>query len=146
MKSILLLATVLAATISASAFADTTIYSDYSEGLRGLTVENACLTDTEVRSINPITVCTKTETTVIQHIPNTVCVASESVQVAYPRIYSQTICTRYSNIHTWTGCLEYGQQETTLPTTIQIRTETVDVHGRSNFPGVFSTYTFPTCN
>ena len=50
--------------VSATAFAGskaTTIYHDYDGALRGISISNACVTDTEVRTIAPTRNCEKLE-------------------------------------------------------------------------------------
>lgn len=131
--------------ISATTFAGTIIHSQHSEALHGLSVDNACVTTTEVRSIDPISVCTAYETKVVQHIPETQCVAYKMTSVAYPRAYSKTVCAKYSSLHSWEGCLVYAKVNAFLPDTIEVTTETVNMHGYSNFPGVSSMFTFPIC-
>lgn len=143
--------TVLMAIIfSALAYADTRIEHDYSGALRGLDLYNACITDTEVRSIKPISVCT--ELVPVERGSggdegrwiDWVCEKWEKQSVAYPREYSTTTCTDYVYEYDNMFCRATAEVPMFLPEVIKIRVVT-EYGESSNWPGVERSFAFPSC-
>ena len=145
MKSLILLASLVAT----SAFAGTYSFSNYDQALSGIALNNACLTNDEVQTINAVKVCTKYETRKIGggDAPQTieVCVASAMKDLAFSRAFTRTVCSKYDNSDRGAGCLSYEKVSDFIPNSIKIRTVTESEDHGSNFPGVASNFTFPTC-
>lgn len=148
MKSFILAAMM---TLSASAFSAGITTHDYSQVLGTIKLNNACVTDSEVRSIDPVRVCTQLEarTTGSNGEAGTqtdwVCVKWEVKDLAYPRAFERTVCLKYGPINEASSgeCLKYGKKADFLPKTIPTRT-IVD-HGEVSTETT-STFTFPECN
>ncbi|MBC7428559.1 MAG: hypothetical protein H7336_08115 [Bacteriovorax sp.] len=148
MKSLIVLASMF---VSASAFATTAVYHDYAQVLGAIKLDNACVTDSTVKSIHPVTVCTKMESTTVNsgsesgsHTEWT-CVESKSKYLEYSRTFAKAICTKYAPINEAQSgeCLQWGTKSETMPTTIKVRTEVTNGEVTSSKVTWFS---FPTCN
>ena len=149
MKSFILAATMI---FSASTFAGGyEPIHDYSQALGAIKVKNACVTDTEVRSIHSVRVCTNLEARTTDLggeggiFTDWVCTAWEMQDLAYPRAFERTVCLKNAPINEASSgeCLKWGTKSDFLPDTIKIRT--VMTHGevtteRSGY------HTFPSCN
>lgn len=147
MKIASFLATAL---LAVSAFATTTVYHNYDGALRGIAINNACVTATNVQTIQATRNCTKLVPVVRQDGDNTytdwVCEKWETSQVSYPRAFNRTVCTDWAPGHGEDGpsCRAYGQQADFLPATIKISVVTSN-GDYDNFPGVTQNFTFPAC-
>jgi hypothetical protein len=150
MKIVSFLATAM---FAASAFATTTVYHDYDAALRGIALDNACITDTEVRTIKPVKHCT--ELVPVEHNnggqeggswTDWVCNKYEVATLAYPRAFERVVCTNYQSGHgeEYGGCVQTGVVQDFLPATIKV--SVVTENGEySNYPGVSHMHTFPAC-
>lgn len=136
--------------MSSTTFAGTYVYHDWDGALRGIALNNACITDGEVNTIRPMKVCTKYVQKPVQDEGGiryeTVCVATAMLDRTFSRTFDRTVCTKWA--YEADGnliCKKWGTVTQTLPATIKIAT--VTEHGDySNWPGVTSYFTFPTCN
>ncbi|MFA6239072.1 MAG: hypothetical protein WC635_17165 [Bacteriovorax sp.] len=145
MKFLILAATMI---LSVSAMANTT--HDYAEVLGAIALNNACITDSEVQSINPVRVCTQLEarTTGSNGEAGTqtewVCVSYETRDLAFPRAFERTVCLKNAPINEASSgeCLKYGKKTDFLPATIPTRT--VVTHGEASTE-TSSTFSFPVC-
>ena len=128
---IALLATLL---FAGAAQAGTTVYHDFDGALRGIALDNACVTANSVETINDVRNCTKLEA--IEHKAHSehgmnytewVCKAWQVSKLAYPREFKRTVCTDYSTGHRESdsgGCLKTEEKTDFLPGTITISTVT----------------------
>lgn len=145
MKSLILAATMI---LSISAMANTT--HDYSEVLGAIALNNACITDAEVQSINPVKVCTQLEARTTGSNGEAgvqtdwVCVAYETRDLAYPRAFERTVCLKNAPINEASHgeCLKYGKKADFLPASIPTRTVTTHGEATTETSAVFS---FPAC-
>lgn len=152
MKMFSFAATVL---LAAGAIAGSHVEHGYSGALRGIALDNACVTANEVRTINAVKHCT--EMKAVEHVARNdhdnsytemVCTKSEVSHMSFPRAYEKTVCAVYNNPksdHDNLTCLRTVNQSAFLPNTIKIRTVTEFGDNGSNFPGVESNFTFPSC-
>jgi hypothetical protein len=153
MKMLSFLASVL---ISGAATAGTVVYHNYDGALRGIALNNACVTASDVQTIKDVRHCTKLvgiEHKARSERDNTytewVCANWEVSKISYPRAFERTVCEEYSNPRSERDnlfCKRSGQRADFLPNTIKIRTVTESGDHNSNFPGVTSNFTFPACN
>lgn len=146
MKSVIV-ATVLFASLSSLAGQHA-----YKAVLGPIKLSNACITDTEVQSINPEKYCTKTETVVVGN-PNgdgtayteTKCVAYDYASVKRSRSFQTKECAEYSNPNSDASsfCVRYKTVNRFMPATIKVTVSTNQGDGTS-----YKTYnhTFPRCN
>ena len=148
MKSLIVLASFVAFSSRASTYS----FSNYEQVLAGITLNNACLTNDEVRTINPVKVCTKYETRTIGGGDNAqtldFCVASAMKNLVLSRAFTRTICAQYDSSNRTSGCLSYENVADFLPDSIQIKTFNLNDSGdHGSDPRVIvSTFTFPVCN
>lgn len=129
------------------------VYHDYDIPLGPIHYSNACVTATEVHSINDVRQCallepvTRTEygeggaTTVTDWV----CKRWETAHVVRPRAFERPVCEIYDQPgENYQGCLKVGVKADFLPQTIKISTVT-EYGETSDWPGVQSTHTFPNC-
>lgn len=118
--------------------------------LGGLQLSNACLTDTEVRSIHPVKTCTdlrqvkKNSGDGDVHIEY-VCHNWETRDVATPRSYEEPVCTRYTPSHRdgpGPECIAYGMKSHWIPETIEATVTLSHGDGHETFT---KSFTFPMC-
>jgi hypothetical protein len=122
---------------------------NYTDALGAIQLDNACITDSEVKSINQVKVCTKlvqetidrggergTETT-------WKCVESEYKDLAFPRAFERTVCVKYNkpqgpndNLE----CLQYGKKADFLPAVINV------LISRDRGADTVQKFSFPACN
>ncbi len=153
MKSLILAAAII---FSASAFAWRAPSHDYSEVLgASLKLNNACVTTSEVKSINAVKVCTNLEKrTSIEHgeggattVSTWVCTAYETKDLAFPRAFARTVCLQTSPISEVSNgeCLKFGKKADFLPATIQTATLVDSNNSEGSTAYKFGTHTFPVC-
>lgn len=135
--------------VAASAFAGQTVYHNYDAALRGIALDNACITSSEVRTIKPVRTCT--ELVPVQHGDHPdnawtdwVCQKYETIHLAYPRAFETQTCLEYVNNEAYSGCVSFGVKSDFLPATIDVRVVTENGEF-SDYPGVQTTHTFPSC-
>ena len=137
--------------LSASAMAaSSTVIHGYSQVLGSIKLNNACITESEVKSINPVRVCTKL-------VPHTVdnggeigshtdwvCANWETKDLAASRAFERTVCLKHAPINEASSgeCLKYGTVSDFLPATIKITT--VTNHGEASTERQ-SWFSFPAC-
>jgi hypothetical protein len=149
MKSLILLATLVTTSAFAGFGHSTYTYHDFGAALRGIELSNACITATEVKTINAMNICTKYETKTV-HAPHnetyeeTNCVEHAMQNLAFPRTFTKTICVKMTEGRHYSGCEVYGTEEAFLPDTIKVATVTVN-GDRENWPGVSANFSFPAC-
>ena len=140
------------ALLAVSAFATTTVYHDYDGALRGITLDNACVTADSVQTIRPTRNCTNLVPIVHpghgdqQEYTDWVCEKWEVSQLSNSRAFNRTVCLEFVDKgEAGFYCARYGQQADFLPATIKV--SVVTANGESdNFPGVTKKHTFPSCN
>jgi hypothetical protein len=136
--------------VSTASFATVAVYHDYSEVLGAIKLDNACVTDMEVRSIDPVRVCTQLEARTsgapgeIGVQTDWVCVKWENKDLSSPRAFERTVCLKNAPVNeAHSGeCLQYGKKSDFLPGTISVRTTVT--HGEASSERV-SSFTFPAC-
>lgn len=135
------------------------VYHDYDQvlgvGAEGIALNNACVTDTEVKSIAPVKVCTSLKEVIVNpglkgedgQYSEWVCESYATRTLSASRAFQRDVCLKYDRAsEASTGCLEFGKQNDFLPDTIKTSIVTVtNNESSSNFPGVSSTHTFPRC-
>jgi hypothetical protein len=123
---------------------------DYKQILGIIKLDNACITDSEVRSIKPIKVCIKSKLPSayndygdeIQAEEN--CKNYEMQMIAYPREFKETYCATNSAFSDEYGyCTKIEKKVDFLPEKIKISNYTYN--GDEAIP-VFTTYSLPRCN
>ena len=147
MKSLLIAATML---VSLSAMASAPRH-DYDAALGQIKLNNACLTETEVKSINDQKVCTKLEARTVGNggeegtYTDWVCTKYETLALSNPRAFERTVCTKYAPQHGDSSleCVKWGKKADFLPATIKIMTSRTN--GESTVD-TFSKFSFPSCN
>lgn len=145
MKAFILAATVI---LSVSAMANTS--HDYSEVLGAIALNNACVTDSEVQSMNPVKVCTQLEARTTGSNGEAgvqtewVCVSYDTRDLVSPRAFERTVCLKNAPINEASHgeCLKYGKKADFLPATIATRTVTTHGEATTETNGSF---TFPSC-
>jgi hypothetical protein len=120
----------------------------FEENLGGLSLDNACLTSNEVKSIRATRHCTNLVPVEHREGDNTwtdwVCERWVVSQVSYPRTTNKTVCLEYGYQDDNMICTEYGEQAVTVGNTINV--SVVEEHGdHSTWPGFTKPYTFPAC-
>jgi hypothetical protein len=139
---------IVSALFAASAFSATTVSTNYREVLGNIALDNACITATEVRTINPVDVCTKLVPVTKQDdgasYTEWVCEKWEKSQVAKSRSFERSVCTEYVQEADNMFCSKWGTVADFLPASIKV---TVVTEGgeASDFPGRTYTHTFPAC-
>ena len=136
------------ALFAAQAFSYTAVFTDYSPVLHDITLKNACVTATEVKSITAQQVCTKLVPHTYHEADNTytewTCEAYAMSQLSYPRAFERTVCTNFDNSEAGRGCLATAQKAEFMPSTISVRYETTG-NGESEGSSVTKSFTFPSC-
>lgn len=135
--------------VAVAANAGTTASHDYDGALRGIAIDNACVTEKEVKTIKPMKTCTKlvpveTDSGDGYVFTDWVCEKWQVSQVAYPRAFSRTVCTNWGsgNGENYEGCLKYGEKADFLPNTISVTYSTSQGEYDSE---VTKKHTFPAC-
>lgn len=143
---------IAASMIATSAFAASSVTTHgYSDVLGAIKLNNACLTESEVQSINPVTVCTKMEATTIDNggeigsHTEWKCVAYETKDLSYSRSFERTVCLKHAPINegSYGQCLKWGKKADFLPETIKLTVRTS--HGEADSETT-KWFTFPSCN
>lgn len=134
---------------SVSALAGTTVvYHDYDGALRGIALNNACVTDTEVQSISATRNCTKLVPVEKREgdyvFTDWVCQSWETSKVSYPRAFTRTYCAEYAYESDNMVCVKTAEKSDFLPKTIKVAVVTGNGE-YDNFPGVTKSHTFPAC-
>lgn len=143
----------LAFAVAGIAFADTRVEHDYANALRGIALDNACLTATQVKTIKPQKECTNL---VAVPVPgwnpemggpqvDYVCKKWELLHSTASRNYADPVCLKYryepdGNMF----CDELGQKAKFLPDVIKVR-EVSSWGDGDNWPGVEKEFKFPAC-
>jgi hypothetical protein len=133
--------------VAAAANADAVIH-DYDGALRGIALNNACVTAKEVKTVKPTKNCVKLVPVTYQDGDNTVtdwvCKKWEVAHLSFPRAFNRTVCTQWGQNHgeIYEGCVAYGTKADFLPNTISVRY--VTSHGEYDSE-VTRSFTFPTC-
>lgn len=144
MKMITLIASLF---LTIAAHADT-ITHDYTGALRGIELNNACITAKEVKTIKATKNCVKLEPVTHQEVDTVVtdwvCTKWEVAQLAFPRAFNRTVCTQWGqNVGEISeGCLQWGTKADFLPATIPVKI--VSYHG-DIANETSSSFTFPAC-
>jgi hypothetical protein len=120
----------------------------FEEDLGDIKLNNACVTETEIRTIKPVTVCVSEveQQEVFDQLAVTtyVCEKWGPQSYAFPRTSKKLFCVEdgsFPNAAAGKGCLEYGEIETTIKDTIQ-----VSVRDPGDVWPVFKkSFTFPAC-
>lgn len=151
MKGILLAVITM---LALPAFAATKqIEHDYYEALRGLEIDNVCLTDTTIRSLTPTRTCTRYEERASVGgdgvITEQVCVETVTTQKNYSRQFMRRGCAEFRQIHggdiQMEECVRSSWTPEYLPDSIDVRV--VTSYGETdNWPGRAQRFTFPRCN
>lgn len=137
--------------MASSAFAATTaVTHGYSEVLGAIKLDNACITESEVQSINPVRVCTKLVPVTIDHggeigsHTEWKCESYETKDLSYSRSFERATCLHYAPINEANHgqCLKWGTKEDFLPETIKITV--TKTHGEATTQ-TSKWFTFPVC-
>ena len=152
MKSLIVAATML---VSGSVFATTAVFHDYDQVLGAIKLNNACITDSTVNSINDVNVCTKL-VAVTTGNPNSEagsqtdwkCVSYETKALSYSRTFQKSICLKYAPVSEASSgeCLKFGTKTVTMPATIKVRTEVTANNEAGTISSKTEMFSFPTCN
>lgn len=130
------------------AFAVTYTWHAYQPVLNGIELNNACLTEDNVQTINGLTVCEeKKEITLNDGINSStdfLCVKWSTQKLSYTRKYTTEECVNFSIGEGDMSCKKYKKKTRILPQTITIRTWTENGDYNS-YPGIVSEFTFPNC-
>ncbi len=139
---------------SISAFgAQTVIEHDYAGALKNIEISNACLTSTNVQTIQPQLACVEYKEVQVWdgdggYYTEYRCVKTAKVHSSHSRIYKKSWCAEYKQVGgTESGyleCVRYEEKEMVLPQTIQVRVVT-NYGDASNWPGIQKSFTFPAC-
>ncbi|MEK2646316.1 hypothetical protein [Bdellovibrio sp. BCCA] len=132
-------------------FADRDAVVTHGYAIMGIKLENACMTDTEIRSIEPTTQCAELA-------PRTVyapggegggpytewdCVRYETKIVSVPRTYERPECLRLEGGGERSPeCVEFGTVTVTVPRTIDTQVYVTRGEAGQSFSKPF---TFPSC-
>lgn len=138
------------------------IFADYStryttsfdDGIGQIRLENACVSDTEIKTIKPVTVCAEYKEVKISNGEDGdryeyQCVATKQAMLAQPRTYTRTVCTDLRNVQSGDEshleCFAWGPETKTIPNTISVNVWEENVES-STWPGFAKSFTFPACN
>lgn len=161
MKKVLLTLVTLLASTSAFAvhansswsqiFADRDAVVIHGYSINNIKLSNACMTDTEIRAINPTTEC-------VELVPRTVrapggegggsytewvCARYVTKIVTAPRTYEQPECLRLKGGGEQSPeCVEFGTRQVTVPQTIDTQ---VWVNRGEAGQSFWKRFTFPSC-
>jgi hypothetical protein len=117
----------------------------FEESLGAITLDNACLTATEVRSIQPVTMCEKMVPVyeVFDQVATVtwVCEKWTPTQLAYSRTSQRLTCMETGLPAGDHGCYEYGEEPTTIADTISVGV----VELGNVLPSFNKDFTFPVC-
>jgi hypothetical protein len=142
-------AAIVSVLFAAQVFAGTMSSHDYQHVLRGIELENACLTGQEVRTIRPVKVCTKYDQITHQDegysYTEYVCVQWDQTHLAFSRAFEKQVCNKYSGGgELYPECIEWITVSGFLPETIDVRVW--QTGGETDtWPGEVVKFTFPTC-
>lgn len=153
LSTILGLAFSVVATTSAAAGL-TAVYSDYDMALYPITIDNACVTDTEVKSIKPIQVCD--QLVPVEHVGNGedssytdwACDKKDMRIVAKPRAFKRDVCVDFVVIEGEGGglyCNEMGKVDDFIPAEIKTRVVKDPMSTKADFPGTIKMVKLPGC-
>lgn len=119
--------------------------------LGGIKLENACMTDTEIRSITPTRECAELVPRQVGN-PNSeqggytewVCARYETTTLAVSRSYEQPVCEEFTpaNGEQTPECTRFGSKIVTVPRTID--TQVIITRGEAD-QSFWKRFTFPTC-
>ena len=146
----------IATLIAAAAQAGTYTYHDYDAALRGIALNNACITGTEVRTIAPQRVCAQLNPVVVEgngdsNMTHTewVCAQWVNANLAFSRSFQKTVCAEYEaprGDSSGGGCTRSEVVNAFLPATIQVGSyNDKQNEAGSDWPGTSSSFTFPSC-
>lgn len=136
-------------------FASTSDHA-YKAILRDIPLSNACITATEVRSIQPVRTCIQLEPADIliperpNITPSWTCRQYADVQLVYPRSITTEKCVRYAPVQSAElfpipECLETRSQTLFLPSTIEVSVFSSQNDRPSRSDVVRESFTFPKC-
>lgn len=121
------------------------------EGLYGVDFSNACITDTEVKSIKPVSVCTEWAKVTLGSDSGAaiVCKKSKKQQVTYTRKHDMKTCDQFKEVSDESGqrmeCVKRSTETMDMPNSIAVNVW--EVRGEeSTYPGFSKDFTFPKCN
>nr|BFD67304.1 hypothetical protein HAGR004_23260 [Bdellovibrio sp. HAGR004] len=132
-------------------FADRDAVVTHGYRLPGIKLDNACMTETEVRAIQPTRECAELVPRTIRgpggdgpgDITEWVCARYETKIVSVPRTYEEPVCLelrgRGDESH---ECVKFGTRDVTVPQTID--TQVFVTRGESD-QSFWKRFTFPTC-
>jgi len=119
----------------------------FEESLGAITLDNACMTATEVRSIQPVTMCEKMvpEYEVFDQVATVtwVCEKWTPTQLAYSRTTQQFVCSETGLPAGDHGCYEYSEEFVTTTMADTISVGVVELGHMS--PSFTKDFTFPVC-
>lgn len=140
--------------VGSFAKASTHIEHDFGNALKNIDIENACLSESEVRTLKPQKTCLQYGERKVSdgdggYYIDYYCVKTGKQHFAYPRAYSDSVCVEYRQVgHGDAGYLECARSakvEKFLAQTVKVRV--INEYGdTSNWPGTVKSFTFPTCN
>ena len=124
---------------------------NYAQALAGISLDNACITDTEVRSIRGETACLEYSYTTVRDGDGSSYVQQSCTKIgkkmaSNPRAYTTSVCSKYAQIGGqeagYLQCVESKNVEGFLPATIAVTVVTGGGEADIERAGSF---TFPTC-
>jgi hypothetical protein len=153
MKSVLLSALLM----SGFAFAGTHMSHNYSQVLEGIALDNACVTDDTVQTIEPVRVCaTELRSRVVRggggdsysDYTEWYCPRYKRDHIVRSRSFDRTVCTDLRRIAQGDmenmKCVRYGKKADFLPDVIKIQVWE-DWGDHSTWPGKTRSFRFPHC-
>lgn len=150
MKAIILVATLFGMTV----FADvkTSKTHMYSDVLGQIALENACITDTEVRTIKPVRVCTQWEEMVNEDQNNGpyveyACARTAEGHLSSSRTFFRNVCVAWNEIRDEEGTTRFECAKQIRATKAEVLPSTiiVTVWYEGDGAPTDKPFTFPTC-
>lgn len=127
---------------------------EYQNVLGGLSLDNVCLTESEIRTIEPVVVCSDYETSTVDYGEGDVreetnCIAKSKSMIVRSRAYNQSTCLEWgedSLNENSLVCVKPGSQKAYLPNKIKVtRYEELGDVGTWPPAGKTAYYTIPNC-
>ena len=128
------------------------IRNPYQLAFGRISLFNACVTATEIRSIKPVTVCI--EEKVIDSTnwdggaPSYECTAHETKNLVKPRTYTQDVCIDYAVEQTPGGlalkdCTQWATRTVTIPQSFEVQVSAMGGEGSSKL--FYKEFALPSC-
>lgn len=158
MKTIIVLALALSASSAMASLGKSSSWSEifasgadliFEENLGGISLDNACLTAGEVKSIRPVKTCAQFVPVEVRDGDMTytdyVCKQWTMAYLSVSRVSDVKACAEYSHSNENMECVRFETKRATVGSTINVSVVEDSYSDHSNWPGFTKQFTFPAC-